>query len=97
MPFVIVTVKARADVVRLRGFLLENSPLAANRLGNTIADAIDRLKTHPRLGRPVESVLGLHRLVIPFGVNSYVLHYHYLKDEDGVQVLRLRHSKETEE
>lgn len=94
MPSVIVTQEAHADVVRLRQFLRDNSPQAALRLGNVLADTFDLLARSPRLGRPVESVLGLHRLVIPFGAGGYVLHYRYLNDAGNLHVLRIRHSRE---
>lgn len=94
MPSVIVTKEARADVARLRQFLREHSPQAAFRFGNTLADTFDMLARYPRLGRPVESVVGLHRLVIPFGAAGYVLHYRYVTDSDGLHVLRIRHSRE---
>lgn len=94
MPSVIVTQSARADLVRLREFLLEHSPQAANRFGRTLADVFDALAINPRLGRPVESVVGLHRLVIPFGAAGYVLHYRYMTDADDLFVLTIRHSRE---
>lgn len=94
MPSVIITEAARADVVRLRAFLREHSPQAAFRLGHTLADAFDLLARSPRLGRPVESVAGLHRLVIPFGAGGYVLHYRYHTDANALHVLRIRHSRE---
>lgn len=94
MPSVIVTPSARADLVRLREFLLEHSTQAANRFGRTLADVLDALAVNPRLGRPVESVVGLHRLVIPFGAAGYVLHYRFITDADGLFVLTIRHSRE---
>lgn len=94
MPSVILTEEARGDVVRLRSFLREKSPQAALRLGNVLADTFDVLARSPRLGRPITSVLGLHRLVVPFGAGGYVLHYRYLSDSDGLHVLRIRHTRE---
>ena len=94
MPSVIITEEARADVVRLRSFLREKSPLAASRLGNVLADTFGLLARSPCLGRPVTSVVGLHRLVIPFGAGGYVLHYRYVSDSNGLQVLRIRHTRE---
>lgn len=94
MPSVILTEEARADVVRLRSFLREKSPQAASRLGNVLADTFGLLARSPHLGRPVTSIVGLHRLVIPFGAGGYVLHYRYVSDSDGLQVLRIRHTRE---
>lgn len=94
MPSVIVTKEARADVIRLRQFLRENSPQAAARFGNQLADTLDMLARFPRLGRPVPTVSGLYRLSIPFGVSGYVMLYRYITDSDGLQVLRIRHDRE---
>ncbi|MCG9116995.1 type II toxin-antitoxin system RelE/ParE family toxin [Laribacter hongkongensis] len=94
MPSVIVTRAARADLVRLREFLRENNPKAAESFANALADVLDLLATSPRMGRPVTAAVGLHRLVVPFGAGGYVLHYRYASDRDGLHVLRIRHSRE---
>ena len=95
MPSVIITPAARIDVIRLREFLRERSPQAAFQFGNTLADVLDLLTENSRIGRPVERVLGLHRLVIPFGSAGYVLHYRYRSyGDDVLHILRIRHSKE---
>ena len=94
MPSVIVTQAARVDVIRLRTFLRERSPQAAFQFGNTLAGTLDRLAENPRIGRPVESSVGLHRLVMPFVASGYVLHYRYLSHSEALHVLRIRHSRE---
>ena len=96
MPSVIITPSARADILRLREFLREKSPQAAYQFGNSLADTLDRLAQNPRMGRPIEQVVGLHRLVMPFGAAGYVLHYRYLAygNDDRLYLLRLRHSRE---
>ena len=47
--------------------------------------------------QPIEQVVGLHRLVMPFGAAGYVLNYRYLAygNDDRLYLLRLRHSRET--
>ena len=97
MPSVIITPSARADILRLREFLREKSPQAAYQFGNSLADTLDRLAQNPRMGRPIEQVVGLHRLVMPFGAAGYVLPYRYLAygNDDRLYLLRLRHSRET--
>lgn len=97
MPSVIITKEARADMVLLREFLREHNPQAASRFGQILADTLGLLARNPRLGRPLASALGLHRLVIPFGAAGYVLHYRYMSDADALHVLRIRHSRENKE
>ena len=94
MPSLILTEGAQADLVRLRQFLRQQNPQAASRFGHTLAEAFDLLERNPHLGRPVESVVGLHRLVISFGSAGYVLHYRYRIGGDSLLVLRIRHSRE---
>ncbi len=96
MPSVIVTRAAHKNVVRLREFLRERSPQAAFQFGNTLADTLDVLEHNPRIGRPNEDIVGLHRLVMPFGATSYVLHYRYLSSRDVLYVLRIRNEREAE-
>lgn len=59
MPSVIITPSARADILRLQEFLREKSPQAAYQFGNSLADTLDRLAQNPRMGRPIEQVVGL--------------------------------------
>ena len=94
MPLVIVTESARFDLIRVREFIRSKNPRAATQAGKTLADAFRRLATHPRMGRPIESVVGLHKLIVPFGAAGYVVHYRYLSEVDGLYVLRVRHSLE---
>lgn len=95
MPRVMVTEYAGADLLRLREFVKAKNPQAAGRVGKTLAEAFRRLADHPHMGKPVESVVGLHRLVVPFGAAAYVIHYRYVSAHAGaLYILRVAHSKE---
>jgi plasmid stabilization system protein ParE len=96
MPRVIVTENAGADLIRLREFIKTKNPQAAGKVGKTLADAFRRLADHPHMGRPIENIVGLHCLVVPFGVSSYVIHYRYISNIDELYILRVAHSKENE-
>lgn len=96
MPSVIITTTARADIIKLREFLRERSPNAAFQFGNKLADTLELLALNPRAGRPNEQTVGLHRLVMPFGATSYVLHYRYLTGDSNLFVLRIRNEREAE-
>lgn len=53
-----------------------------------------RLETTPAIGRPLDDVVGLRELLIPFGSSGYVALYRHETAEDAVYVLAFRHQKE---
>lgn len=53
-----------------------------------------RLETTPAIGRPIDDVVGLRELLIPFGRSGYVALYRQEAAEDAVYVLAFRHQKE---
>jgi plasmid stabilization system protein ParE len=55
-------------------------------------DAIDVLRTHPLIGRPVEH--GLRELVISRGRSGYLALYTYDEPGDRVIVHAIRHQRE---
>jgi plasmid stabilization system protein ParE len=57
-----------------------------------IFDALDVLECHPMIGRPAEE--GFRELVISRGKTGYVALYDYLRAEDVVLVLALRHQRD---
>ena len=86
--------EARGDLVRLRAFIAEHDPAAAERAARRLIQGIERLVRHPRLGKrvgiapdqmaPEEIRNGL--------VGDYVLRY--LIANDRIIVLRVWHGKE---
>ena len=84
--------QAVADLVRLTDFLAETDPSAAAETVGLIEEAVEVLKRHPLIGRPVE--LGLRELIISRGRTGYVALYSFEADRDAVLILALRHQRE---
>jgi plasmid stabilization system protein ParE len=83
--------EAARDVVRLRTFIQEKNPQAAQRAASRIKEAVQILNENPEAGRPVEEVLSFRDLIIPFGSGNYILRYR--EGLDRVVIVRVRHSK----
>lgn len=60
---------------------------------DTIFDAIEVLKRHPRIGRRAND--GYRELVISHGGTGYVALYQYNPVDDVVSVLAIRHQRES--
>lgn len=92
MARLIYTARALDDLERLADFLLEIDPAAAMDTGALIMEAVDVLRRHPLIGRPVES--GLRELVISRGSSGYVALYSVEQGHDAVLILAIRHQRE---
>jgi len=92
---IIVAQAAAADLARLRDFLADKSPAAANRAAAALIVAIQSLDTFPERGRP--SGPNMRELIVPFGNSGYVLRYAFREQDDEVIVLRIWHSREERE
>jgi len=93
MPSVKLAPAALQDLQRLREFLRTKSPVAAQRAGATIAQAVRSLGDQPEIGRPAPDMAPDYReLVIDFGGSGYVALYRYVGQE--VVVLAIRHQRE---
>lgn len=79
----IVSPDAVADLDRLRRFLADKNPQAAQRAVTVIGTAIQSLDTSPGRGRPTPTP-GVRELIVPFGRSGYVLRYSHLPDSDEV-------------
>jgi plasmid stabilization system protein ParE len=77
------------DLVRLREFIAQHSPNAAQRISERLRGAIIELVNHPQLGRPVPDLPGEIRELI-FG--KYVVRYEVRSQK--LYVLRIWHGKE---
>lgn len=92
----IVSPEAAADLNRLRSFLADKNPDAAQRAATSLIQAIQSLDMFPDRGRPT-GVEGVRELITPLGSSAYVLRYAHLPDTDEVIVLRIWHGREQRE
>jgi plasmid stabilization system protein ParE len=77
------------DLVRLRDFIAQHSPEAAQRVAQRLRGAIQRLVDTPKIGRPVANMPGeIRELVFGKYVVRYDVRQRYL------YVLRIWHGKE---
>jgi toxin ParE1/3/4 len=76
------------DLERLRNFIAENNPQAAERVSLRLRQAIGKLVLHPDIGRPVPELENVRELI----AGNYVVRY--VHQEDTVFVLRVWHGKE---
>ena len=81
------------DLIRLRKFIEEKNPTAAQRVGQDLLFGIEKLKVFPEIGLKVERALELGRIRDLF-VGNYTVRY--LIGDGEIIVLRLWHNKESE-
>ena len=97
MPRVNVSRRARNDLIRLREFIEEKNPRAAQRAAERIISAIDQLATFPLVGRPCPEEhlpAEFRELVISFGQDGYVVLYRVDIPADSVAIVAIRHQRE---
>lgn len=82
--------RARRDLIKLRRWLLNRAPSAADRAIDIILEAASLLAEHSDRGR--RKTHGMRELYVPFGAHGYVLQYRVERDE--VVIVRIRHSLE---
>lgn len=92
MTTIALSARALSDLERLREFLLETDPAAADSTVALILAAADILEYHPLVGRLAES--GLRELVISRGRTGYLALYRYDEARDRILVLGIRHQRE---
>lgn len=92
MAALIYSERALADLERLADFLLETDPAAASETIGLIAEAVQVLRRHPMMGRPVEH--GLRELVISRGRTGYLALYSIEEAADAILILAIRHQRE---
>ena len=89
--------EARNDLVRLRAFISEHDPAAAERTAQRLIRGIERLERHPRLGKRV--VASPDQLapeeIRDWLVTDYVIRYLIAKER--IIVLRVWHGREQRE
>ena len=92
----IVSPEAAADLDRLRAFLADKNPDAAQRAATSLIHAVQSLDIFPDRGRQTD-IESVRELIVPFGSSAYVLRYAHLPDVDEVVVLRIWHGREQRE
>ena len=81
-----------ADFDRIPDHLLEHQSRQAAARIRLIIGALDVLREHPLIGRPVHA--GLRELVVGRGVSGYVVLYHYVPPIDTPFILAVRSQRE---
>jgi len=85
------TEQALDDLVRLREFIAEKNPAAAQRISEQLIDHIQRLRDQPEIGRELETLPGIREWI----ARDYVVHYLVLSNV--LIVLQIWHGKEDRE
>lgn len=80
--------RSRADLVRIRGYIGEFAPLAAQRFTAHLVAAVESLAEQPNRGRPVGD--GLRELV---AVRPYLVLYEVTTE--GVEILHIKHGAQS--
>lgn len=93
MPHVIYTQRALEDLIRLREFLQDKSPEAADKAKATLLQSLASLGRFPESHKPVPDMPFHRELVIKFGARGYVARYRYERG-GHVVVLLVRHQRE---
>lgn len=94
MPRVVITAAAMNGLARCEEFLEQRNHEALQRAGLAISKQFLLLETLPEIGRPLEDMVEIRELLIPFGDTGYVALYRYEPSKDEVYVLAFRHQKE---
>jgi plasmid stabilization system protein ParE len=89
---VVLSPHALADLDRLKNFLSDKNPPAADRMMVALIEAIDSLVHFPGRGRP-GGEKALRELVVPFGSGAYVVRYAALSG-DEIVIIRIWHGRE---
>ena len=71
---------------------MEAAPQIALETVQLIEEAVDVLRNHPLIGRPVEG--GLRELIVSRGRTGYVVLYSFEPTDDAVLLLAIRHQRE---
>ena len=92
----VFTELARQDLSRLRDFIAENNPAAAQRAAARLKAASILISQQPFMGRVVRVPTGsnpdVRELPIAFGASGYLIRYQILPNE--VRILRIWHARE---
>ena len=82
------TYKALHDLKRLRRFIAEKNPAAAQRMSQRLRRAINNLTDNPKIGRQLEELAGVRELI----KDDYIVRY--AETTDAIIILNIWHGKE---
>ena len=94
LPYLKLTEGAIADLSRLRRFLTDKNPWAAQRAMAAIRERLRAVTEVPQAGRPVPNLDPFREVLIPFGDGGYLARYRYDQSMDTVYVVAIRHRRE---
>src|ERR1700733_174820 len=80
------------DAVRLRNFIAEENPKAAQKAAEAIQEATKLLSEAPSIGKPVKDLPQYRDLLTRFGAGGYVLRYRV--DIETIYIAHIRHYRE---
>ena len=92
MAQVVYSANALENLKRAFEFLHAHDPDVAAAAAGGIREAVETLRNHPLIGRPVQQEL--RELVISYGKTGYVALYRFSPALDQVQILAIRHQRE---
>lgn len=85
---IIYTGRAGRDLVRLRDFIRQKNPYAAQKASRQLKKNIKALVDHPQMGVPVEGLEEFRELI----ADNYIVRYRLLPNE--IVILNVWHAKE---
>lgn len=91
---IIFSPDAVEDIERLRHFLTQTNPHAAQRAVTEILVAIERLTEFPDLGMSTRDA-DIRQIVIRFGSSGYVVRYAVGAESKDILITRIWHGRET--
>jgi plasmid stabilization system protein ParE len=90
---ILLSPDAVEDVERLRLFLDQHNPDAAQRALAAIWQAIERLEEFPNLGMQTHDA-ELRQIVVRFGASGYIVRYAVLAEAQDILITRIWHGRE---
>lgn len=84
------------DVERVRHFLEERNPQAAQRALATIWRALEQVQAFPEIGAPTADP-DIRQIVVRFGAAGYIVRYTRLAETGDIFVTRLWHGRKARE
>lgn len=90
---ILYTPEAIVDLNRLRSFILEKNPYAAQRVAGELLEGINKLTIFPKMGIPVSRAPD-PSIIRDLFIGSYTVRYLLAGEE--IHILRLWHGKEIE-